>query len=88
VTSTRARQDNALHAYRRVIELDAAYPKRPLQHGLDFRDRRDWQAAAMRLPCARGKPARPKNAQHMHNRVAEILNSPPIRAKTKRLCVQ
>ncbi len=77
VTSTRARQENALRAYRRVIELDAAYPNAHYNMGLIFVDRRDWQAA--RDAFARALEVNPhdKDAQHMHNRVTEILNSPP-----------
>ena len=48
VTSTHARQENALAAYQRVIEIDAAYPNVHYNMGLIYIDRRDWQAALTR----------------------------------------
>ena len=77
ITSTRTRQDNALRAYRRVIEIDAAYPNAHYNMGLIFVDRRDWQAAHEAFSHALEVNPHDKDAQHMHNRVTEILNSPP-----------
>jgi tetratricopeptide (TPR) repeat protein len=77
VTSTHARQENALRAYRRVIEIDASYPSAHYNMGLIFVDRRDWQAAQDAFSRALEVNPHDKDAKHMHNRVTEILNSPP-----------
>jgi tetratricopeptide (TPR) repeat protein len=77
VTSTRARQDNALAAYRRVIELDAAYPNAHYNMGLIYVDRRDWQAAYDAFSRAIEVNPHDTDAQAMRRRTEEILNSPP-----------
>jgi tetratricopeptide (TPR) repeat protein len=76
VTSTRDRQDRALRAYRRVIELDAAYPNVHYNIGLIYVDRRDWQAAHDAFSRAIETNPRDEDARRMQRRVVEILNSP------------
>jgi tetratricopeptide (TPR) repeat protein len=76
VTSTRARQDNALTAYRRVIEIDAAYPNVHYNMGLIYVDRRDWQAAYDAFTHAIEANPHDQDARLMHRRVEKLLNSP------------
>lgn len=76
VTSTRAGQDNALAAYRRVIELDAAYPNVYYNMGLIYVDRRDWQAAHEAFTRAIEVNTHDQDARLMLRRVKELLNHP------------
>jgi tetratricopeptide (TPR) repeat protein len=77
VTSTRARQDDALSAYRRVIEIDAAYPNAHYNMGLIYVDRRDWRAAYDAFSNAIEANPHDQDARRMLRRVEELLNSPP-----------
>jgi tetratricopeptide (TPR) repeat protein len=77
VTSTRARQDNALAAYRRVIEIDAVYPNVHYNMGLIYVDRRDWQAAYDAFTRAVEANPDDQDARMMRRRAEEMLNSPP-----------
>jgi tetratricopeptide (TPR) repeat protein len=77
VTSTHTRQENALAAYQRVIELDAAYPNVHYNMGLIYIDRRDWQAAYDSFTRALEVNPHDEDAQAMRRRTEEILNSPP-----------
>lgn len=77
VTSNRTGQDRALSAYRRVIELDAAYPNVHYNMGLIFIDRRDWAAAYEAFTLALEHNPFDRDAQHMRRRVEEIRRQPP-----------
>jgi tetratricopeptide (TPR) repeat protein len=77
ITSTRARQDKALAAYRRVIEIDAAYPNVHYNMGLIYVDRRDWDAAHAAFTRALETNPSDGDALAMRNRVEEIRSTPP-----------
>jgi tetratricopeptide (TPR) repeat protein len=77
ITSTRARQDKALAAYRRVIEIDPAYPNVYYNMALIFVDRRDWDAAYEAFTRALEVDPSDKDAQAMRNRVEKIRSTPP-----------
>jgi Flp pilus assembly protein TadD len=77
ITSTRGRQDAALTAYRRVIEIDAAYPNVHYNMGLIYVDRRDWQAAHDAFSHAIEADPDDQDARLMLRRVKEVLGSPP-----------
>jgi tetratricopeptide (TPR) repeat protein len=77
ITSTRARQDRALAAYRRVIEIDAAYPNVHYNMGLIYVDRRDWDAAHAAFTRALETNPSDGDALAMRNRIEEIRSAPP-----------
>ena len=77
ITSSRNRQDNALAAYRRVIELDAAYPNVHYNMGLIFVDRRDWDAAYDAFSRAIEANPHDSDARRMRDRVDIIRQRPP-----------
>jgi tetratricopeptide (TPR) repeat protein len=77
ITSTRARQDKALAAYRRVIEIDAAYPNVHYNMGLIYVDRSDWDAAYEAFTRALEANPSDKDALAMRNRVEQIRSTPP-----------
>ena len=77
VTATSARQQQALHAYQRVIELDAAYPNVHYNIGLIHVDRRDWDAAHEAFSLALEHNPDDQDAANMRRRVHEIRTSPP-----------
>lgn len=77
VTATSKRQEAALAAYRRVIELEPDYPNVHYNMGLIYIDRREWEAAYDAFTRALGSNPHDKDALHMRSRVEEILNQPP-----------
>jgi tetratricopeptide (TPR) repeat protein len=77
VTSTRTKQELALAAYARVIELDPAYPNVHYNMGLIYVDRRDWDAAFDAFSRAIDTNPLDKDAYLMRDRVDEIRNRPP-----------
>ncbi len=77
VTSTRERQDRALAAYRRVIEIEPAYPNVHYNMGLIYVDRRDWDAAHTAFALAVETNPHDEDAHLMLRRVDEIRNRPP-----------
>ncbi len=77
VTSTRDKQEKALAAYRRVVELDSSYPNVHYNMGLIYIDRRDWDAAYSAFTQAIATNPHDKDAHLMRNRVDEIRNRPP-----------
>jgi tetratricopeptide (TPR) repeat protein len=72
VLSTRARQDRALAAYQRVVELDAAYPNVHYNMGLIYIDRSDWDAAYTALTCAIQSNPHDEDALALHRRVDQL----------------
>lgn len=76
VTSTRDKQDKALAAYERVIELDAAYPNVHYNMGLIYVDRRDWEAAHEAFSRALDANPHDKDAAHMRQQVEDVQNRP------------
>jgi len=77
VTATRARQDRALAAYNRVIDLEPDYPNVHYNMGLIYVDRRDWDAAYHAFSRAIESDPADRDAHAMRNRVEEIRNRPP-----------
>lgn len=77
MTSTGPRQDKALAAYQRVIELDAAYPNVHYNMGLIYADRRDWDAAYAAFTRAFETNPHDRDALVMRQRVDELRRSPP-----------
>jgi tetratricopeptide (TPR) repeat protein len=77
VTSTRSKQDRALIAYQRVIELDAAYPSVHYNMGLIYVDRRDWDLAYEAFSQALASNPFDKDAANMLRQVEEIRSRPP-----------
>jgi tetratricopeptide (TPR) repeat protein len=77
VTSTRARQDRALAAYQRVIEIDGAYPNVHYNMGLIYVDRRDWDAAHAAFSRALDVNPHDRDAFKMRRKVEEVQNRPP-----------
>ena len=77
ITSSRAKQDRALAAYRRVIALDAAYPNVHYNMGLIYIDRKDWDAAHEAFTRALEANPHDEDARRMRARVAELRNRPP-----------
>ena len=76
VTSTRAKQERALEAYRRVIEIDAAYPNVHYNMGLIYVDRRDWDSAYDAFTRAIKSNPHDDDAKKMRRRVLEIRSRP------------
>ncbi|MBI5958426.1 MAG: tetratricopeptide repeat protein [Chloroflexi bacterium] len=77
VTSNQTGQDQALIAYQRVIDLDAAYPNVHYNMGLIYIDRRDWHAAYDAFTRALEHNPYDQDAQNMRRRVDEIRRQPP-----------
>ncbi len=77
VTSSRAKQEQALAAYQRVIELDAAYPNVHYNMGLIHVDRREWDEAFDAFSRALEHNPDDKDAANMRRRVHEIRTGPP-----------
>jgi len=76
ILSTPAKQDRALAAYRRVIELDATYPNVHYNMGLIFIDRRDWDAAYAAFTLAIETNPHDKDAHAMRQRVEQLRACP------------
>ncbi len=76
VTSTAARQERALAAYRRVIELDEAYPNVHYNMGLIYVDRREWDEAHEAFSRALHHNPHDRDAASMRRRVHEIRTRP------------
>ena len=76
VLSTRARQDRALAAYQRVLELDAAYPNVHYNMGLIYIDRRDWEAAYIALTQAIQSNPHDEDAVALQRRVDHLRSRP------------
>jgi len=76
VTSTGARQEKALAAYSRVVELDAAYPNVHYNMGLIYVDRREWAAAHEAFTRALQTNPHDRDARMMRERVEEIRRRP------------
>ncbi|NDJ78917.1 MAG: tetratricopeptide repeat protein [Chloroflexi bacterium] len=77
VTATSVRQEKALAAYQRVLEIDAAYPNIHYNMGLIYIDQRDWDAAYDAFSSALAVNPYDEDAQNMRARVDEIRNRPP-----------
>ncbi|GAB4421169.1 MAG: hypothetical protein Kow00106_17970 [Anaerolineae bacterium] len=76
ITSTRDRQEKALAAYRRVIELDAAYPNVHYNMGLIYVDRREWDAAYEAFTRAIETNPHDEDAHTMRRRVDDLRSRP------------
>ena len=76
VTSSRAKQDQALTAYKRVVEIDSAYPNVHYNMGLIYVDRRDWDAAQVAFMRALEMNPHDKDAQNMLRQVEDVQNRP------------
>ncbi len=76
VTSTRSKQDQALAAYQRVIEIDMAYPNVHYNMGLIYVDRRDWNAAHVAFSRALEVNPHDKDAHTMRRQVEDVQNRP------------
>jgi tetratricopeptide (TPR) repeat protein len=76
VTSTRANQDLALEAYRRVIEIDMSYPNVHYNMGLIFVDRRDWDAAHAAFSRALEVNPYDTDAHNLRKQVEDVHNRP------------
>jgi tetratricopeptide (TPR) repeat protein len=76
VTSTRAKQEQALAAYQRVIEIDRAYPNVHYNMGLIYVDRREWDAAHAAFSLALETNPYDKDAQTMLRQVEDVRNRP------------
>lgn len=77
ITSTRAKQDRALEAYRRALELDAAYPNAHYNMGLIYVDRKDWDAAHEAFTRALETNPHDEDARRMRARVEQLRDRPP-----------
>jgi tetratricopeptide (TPR) repeat protein len=77
VTATHAKQERALTAYRRVLELDEAYPNVHYNMGLIHVDRREWDDAYEAFSRALHHNPDDRSAANMRRRVHEIRTSPP-----------
>lgn len=77
VTATSERQQRALAAYRRVIEIDPAYPNVHYHIGLIHIDRREWDDAHVAFTRALQTNPHDDDARAMRDRVSEIRNQPP-----------
>lgn len=77
VTATGERQTRALAAYRRVIEIDPAYPNAHYHMGLIFIDRREWDGAHDAFTRALETNPHDDDARTMRDRVREIRRQPP-----------
>ncbi|MBN1202396.1 MAG: tetratricopeptide repeat protein [Anaerolineae bacterium] len=76
VTATRERQDRALAAYRRVIEIDPAYPNVHYNMGLIYVDRRDWDSAHAAFTRAIKTNPHDGDAKRMRQQVDEVRSRP------------
>ena len=76
ILSTRAKQDKALAAYRRVIELDASYPHAHYNMGLIHIDRRDWDAAYIAFTLAIESNPHDEDAHVLRQRVEQLRARP------------
>ncbi len=76
ITSTRAKQDRALEAYRRALELDAAYPNAHYNMGLIYIDRKDWDAAHEAFTRALETNPHDEDARRLRARVEELRDRP------------
>ncbi len=76
VTSTGGKQQKALAAYQRVIELDPAYPNVHYNMGLIYIDRREWDAAFDAFTRALEVNAHDQDARNMRAKVEEIRSRP------------
>jgi Flp pilus assembly protein TadD len=76
VTSNRPKQDQALEAYRRVIELDGAYPNVHYNMGLIYVDRRDWDAAHAAFTRALEMNPHDNDARQLLRQVEDVQNRP------------
>lgn len=77
VTSTSERQARALEAYRRVIEIDPAYPNVHYNMGLIYVDQRAWDKAHDAFTRALETNPHDKDARTMRDRVFELRRLPP-----------
>jgi tetratricopeptide (TPR) repeat protein len=77
VTATREQQAKALADYRRVIEIDYAYPNVHYNMGLIHIDRREWDKAFDAFTRAIETDPHDADARVMRNRVDEIRRNPP-----------
>jgi tetratricopeptide (TPR) repeat protein len=77
ISSNRTGQDKALDAYRRVVELDEAYPSVHYNIGLIYVDRRDWEAAFVAFTRAIETNPYDQDAWNMRKRVDAIRQQPP-----------
>jgi len=77
ITATGERQTRALAAYRRVIEIDPAYPNVHYHMGLIFIDRREWDDAHDAFTRALEANPHDGDARTMRDRVREIRRQPP-----------
>lgn len=77
VTATSDRQQRALDAYRRVIEIDPAYPNVHYHIGLIHIDRREWDDAHEAFTRALQTNPNDDDARTMRDRVEVIRNQPP-----------
>lgn len=76
ILSTPTKQERALAAYQRVIELDAAYPNAHYNMGLIHIDRRDWDAAYMAFTLAIESNPHDEDAHAMRQRVEQLRARP------------
>ena len=76
VTSTNSKQERALAAYGRVIEIDASYPNVHYNVGLIHVDRREWDAAYNAFTRAIESNPHDQDAHRMRAQVDEIRNRP------------
>jgi tetratricopeptide (TPR) repeat protein len=72
VTATRNRQERALAAYQRVIELEPDYPNVHYNMGLIYVDQRNWEAAYDAFSRAIEANPHDEDAHAARRRVAEI----------------
>ena len=72
VTASRARQDRALAAYNRVVDLEPDYPNVHYNMGLIFVDRREWENAYDAFTRAIETNPHDRDAHNMRRRVGEL----------------
>lgn len=77
ISSDRVRQEKALDAYRRVVELDDQYPSVHYNMGLIYVDRRDWEAAYVAFTRAVETNPYDQDAWNLRKRVEAIRQQPP-----------
>lgn len=77
VTATGDRQQRALAAYRRVIEIDPAYPNVHYHIGLIHIDRREWDEAHAAFSRALQANPYDNDARTLRDRVEMLRNQPP-----------
>jgi len=76
-TANRERQDRALDAYRRVVEIEPHYPNVHYHMGLIHVERREWQDAHGAFSMALESNPNDEDARRMLARVTLVLNAPP-----------